>query len=112
MSEDTVNVRYMVDDVDTAVEFYTTHFGFELRSNGSPAFADVVRGSLRLLLSGPKSSAGRAMPDRGLGWGLWQPSCSPRKAERLALLRERSTTAQFLPARPGRRRHTVPGSIS
>jgi catechol 2,3-dioxygenase-like lactoylglutathione lyase family enzyme len=63
MSENTVNVRYMVDDVDTAVEFYTRHFGFELRSNASPAFADVVRDSLRLLLSGPKSSAGRAMPD-------------------------------------------------
>jgi catechol 2,3-dioxygenase-like lactoylglutathione lyase family enzyme len=62
-SEDTVNVRYMVDDVDIAVEFYTTHFGFELRSSAAPAFADVVRGSLRLLLSGPKSSAGRAMPD-------------------------------------------------
>jgi catechol 2,3-dioxygenase-like lactoylglutathione lyase family enzyme len=63
VSEDTVNVRYMVDDVDTAVEFYTTHLGFELRSDASPAFADVVRGGLRLLLSGPRSSAGRAMPD-------------------------------------------------
>jgi catechol 2,3-dioxygenase-like lactoylglutathione lyase family enzyme len=58
-----VNVRYMVDDVETAVAFYTTHFGFELLSNAAPAFADVVRGQLRLLLSGPKSSAGRPMPD-------------------------------------------------
>jgi catechol 2,3-dioxygenase-like lactoylglutathione lyase family enzyme len=58
-----VNVRYMVDDVDTAVDFYTTHFGFSVRSNAAPAFADVVRGNLRLLLSGPKSSAGRPMPD-------------------------------------------------
>jgi predicted enzyme related to lactoylglutathione lyase len=41
----------------------TTHFGFRLRSNAAPAFADVVRGNLRLLLSGPKSSAGGAMPD-------------------------------------------------
>lgn len=63
MPEDTINVRYMVDDVDTAVGFYTQHFGFVLRSNAAPAFADVVRGHLRLLLSGPTSSAGRAMPD-------------------------------------------------
>jgi catechol 2,3-dioxygenase-like lactoylglutathione lyase family enzyme len=59
----TVNVRYMVDDVDAAVAFYTTHFGFTLLSNASPAFADVQRGDLRLLLSGPTSSAGRPMPD-------------------------------------------------
>jgi catechol 2,3-dioxygenase-like lactoylglutathione lyase family enzyme len=58
-----VNVRYMVDDVDNAVDFYTTHFGFTLRSSAAPAFADVVRGNLRLLLSGPTSSAGRPMPD-------------------------------------------------
>src|SRR5262245_11141665 len=53
----------MVDDVEDAVAFYTTHFGFSVRSNAAPAFADVVRGNLRLLLSGPKSSAGRPMPD-------------------------------------------------
>jgi catechol 2,3-dioxygenase-like lactoylglutathione lyase family enzyme len=53
----------MVDDVEKAVDFYTTHFGFTLRSDFAPAFADVVRGNLRLLLSGPKSSAGRPMPD-------------------------------------------------
>jgi predicted enzyme related to lactoylglutathione lyase len=58
-----VHVRYMVDDVEEAVDFYTTHFGFTLRSSAAPAFADVVRGNLRLLLSGPKSSAGRPMPD-------------------------------------------------
>jgi catechol 2,3-dioxygenase-like lactoylglutathione lyase family enzyme len=58
-----VNVRYMVDDVESAVDFYTTHFGFTVRSNAAPAFADVVRGNLRLLLSGPTSSAGRSMPD-------------------------------------------------
>jgi catechol 2,3-dioxygenase-like lactoylglutathione lyase family enzyme len=72
MAENTVNVRYMVDDVDAAVAFYTMHFGFTLRTNASPAFADVVRGSLRLLLSGPKSSAGRPMPDgRQPGPGGW-----------------------------------------
>jgi predicted enzyme related to lactoylglutathione lyase len=61
--EQLVNVRYMVDDVENAVDFYTTHFDFTVRSNAAPAFADVVRGNLRLLLSGPKSSAGRPMPD-------------------------------------------------
>jgi catechol 2,3-dioxygenase-like lactoylglutathione lyase family enzyme len=61
--DELVNVRYMVDDVETAVDFYTTHFGFEVLSSAAPAFADVVRGQLRLLLSGPKSSAGRPMPD-------------------------------------------------
>jgi catechol 2,3-dioxygenase-like lactoylglutathione lyase family enzyme len=63
MPEETVNVRYIVDDVERAVAFYTEHFGFELRTSAAPAFADVVRGPLRLLLSGPKSSAGRPMPD-------------------------------------------------
>ena len=63
MPDELVNVRYMVDDVDDAVDFYTTHFGFEVRTSYAPAFADVVRGNLRLLLSGPKSSAGRPMPD-------------------------------------------------
>jgi len=53
----------MVDDVRAAVDFYTPHLGFEVNSVMLPAFADVRRGNLRLLLSGPKSSAGRAMPD-------------------------------------------------
>jgi|SRR5688572_21652354 catechol 2,3-dioxygenase-like lactoylglutathione lyase family enzyme len=61
--EETVNVRYMVDDVDEAIAFYTELLGFELLSNASPAFADVRRGNLRLLLAGPSSSAGRPMPD-------------------------------------------------
>lgn len=60
---DLVNVRYMVDDVDTAIDFYTKHLGFTLRMSAAPAFADVVRVNLRLLLSGPTSSAGRPMPD-------------------------------------------------
>ena len=63
MSDELANVRYMVDDVEEAVDFYTTQFGFTVRSNAAPAFADVVRGNLRLLLSGPQSSAGRPMPD-------------------------------------------------
>ena len=59
----TVNVRYIVDDVDAAVAFYTKHLGFALLSSAAPAFADVKRGELRLLLSGATSSAGRPMPD-------------------------------------------------
>jgi catechol 2,3-dioxygenase-like lactoylglutathione lyase family enzyme len=58
-----VNVRYMVDDVDAAIAFYTTHLGFSLLTRQAPAFADVARGDLRLLLSGRSSSAGRPMPD-------------------------------------------------
>ena len=60
---DMVNVRYMVDDVEKATEFYTKHLDFQVRRNFAPAFADVTRGSLRLLLSGPTSSAATPMPD-------------------------------------------------
>jgi catechol 2,3-dioxygenase-like lactoylglutathione lyase family enzyme len=63
MPDDTVNVRYMVDDVEAAIDFYTTHLGFTVNSSAVPAFADITRGNLRLLLSGPLSSAGRPMPD-------------------------------------------------
>jgi len=59
VTDELVSVRYMVGDVEESVGFYTRHFGFEVRTNFAPAFADVVRGNLRLLLSGPKSSAGR-----------------------------------------------------
>jgi len=61
--EDLTSVRYMVDDVESSIDFYTRNLGFALRMSAAPAFADVVRGNLRLLLSGPKSSAGRPMPD-------------------------------------------------
>jgi catechol 2,3-dioxygenase-like lactoylglutathione lyase family enzyme len=67
-----VHVRYMVNDVGAAIAFYTTHLGFTLLSDQSPAFADIQLGELRLLLSGPQSSAGRPMPDgrrpRPGGW--------------------------------------------
>jgi catechol 2,3-dioxygenase-like lactoylglutathione lyase family enzyme len=59
---ETVNVRYLVEDVSASVDFYTKHFGFTV-GIASPAFADVFRGNLRLLLSGPMSSAGREMAD-------------------------------------------------
>jgi catechol 2,3-dioxygenase-like lactoylglutathione lyase family enzyme len=69
---DMVNVRYMVDDVQAAIDFYTRHLGFTLRSSAAPAFADLTRGNLRLLLAGPQSSAGRPMPDgRSPGPGGW-----------------------------------------
>jgi catechol 2,3-dioxygenase-like lactoylglutathione lyase family enzyme len=61
--DDTINVRYMVDDVDEAVGFYTKFLDFEVLTSAAPAFADVKRGNLRLLLSGPASSAGRPMAD-------------------------------------------------
>jgi catechol 2,3-dioxygenase-like lactoylglutathione lyase family enzyme len=58
-----VNVRYMVDDVEDAIAFYTKFLDFEVLSSSGPAFANVTRGNLRLMLSGPTSSAGRPMPD-------------------------------------------------
>ena len=63
VAHEQVNVRYMVIDVQQSVDWYTAHLGFEEISNAAPAFADVKRGALRLLLSGEKSSAGRPMPD-------------------------------------------------
>jgi catechol 2,3-dioxygenase-like lactoylglutathione lyase family enzyme len=57
------SVRYIVTDVQAAIDFYTTHLGFTLNTSAAPAFADVVRGPLRLLLSGPASSGARATPD-------------------------------------------------
>jgi catechol 2,3-dioxygenase-like lactoylglutathione lyase family enzyme len=58
-----VGVRYIVDDVQAAIDFYTTHLGFTLRTSAAPAFADITRGHLRLLLSGAASSGARATPE-------------------------------------------------
>ncbi|RRO14261.1 VOC family protein [Saccharopolyspora rhizosphaerae] len=67
-----ISVRYLVDDVDKAIEFYTEHLGFTVRTDFAPAFADVTRDGLRLLLSGPTSSAARPMPDGAIpGPGGW-----------------------------------------
>jgi predicted enzyme related to lactoylglutathione lyase len=57
------SVRYLVDDVQTAADFYTTHLGFTLTMNAAPAIAQVTRGPMRLLLSGPATSGARATPD-------------------------------------------------
>jgi catechol 2,3-dioxygenase-like lactoylglutathione lyase family enzyme len=71
-NDETVNVRYMVDDVDVSLAFYTKLLDFEPLMAAGLAFADVKRGNLRLLLSGPQSSAGRPMPDgRQPGPGGW-----------------------------------------
>ena len=71
-TEQYASVRYVVDDVQAALDFYTDHLGFTVNTAFAPAFADVVRGNLRLLLSGPKSSAGPPMPDgAGPGPGGW-----------------------------------------
>jgi catechol 2,3-dioxygenase-like lactoylglutathione lyase family enzyme len=59
----TVGVRYLIDDVPAAIAFYTGLLGFALELDASPAFASVSRAGVRLLLSGPTSSAGRPMPD-------------------------------------------------
>lgn len=70
--DETVSVRYMVSDVEESVAFYTSMLGFEILTNFPPAFADVKRGNLRLLLAGPTSSAGRPMPDGATpGPGGW-----------------------------------------
>lgn len=75
MSE-SVNVRYMVSDVQASVDWYVGHFGFTVQMSAAPAFASVERGGLRLLLSGERSSAGRPMPDGRQpapgGWNRFQ----------------------------------------
>ena len=85
MAHEQVNVRYMVSDVQQSVDWYTAHLGFEEISNAAPAFADVRRGTLRLLLSGDKSSAGRPMPDGRRpepgGWNSFELVVADLKAE-------------------------------
>ena len=85
MAHEQVNVLYMVSDVQQSVDWYTAHLGFEEISNAAPAFADVRRGTLRLLLSGEKSSAGRPMPDGRRpepgGWNRFELVVADLKAE-------------------------------
>ena len=85
VAHEQVNVRYMVIDVQQSVDWYTAHLGFEQISNAAPAFADVKRGALRLLLSGEKSSAGRPMPDGRRpepgGWNRFELVVADLKAE-------------------------------
>lgn len=92
MNTDQVNVRYMVEDVEKAAEFYTKHLGFTIGTDAAPAFVDVTRGNLRLLLSGRKSSAGRPMPDGTLpvpgGWNRIELVVDNLRAEVDRLKRE------------------------
>jgi catechol 2,3-dioxygenase-like lactoylglutathione lyase family enzyme len=67
--DDYASVRYVVDDVQAAIDFYTEHLGFTVLSHPAPPFADVVRGHLRVLLSGPPSSGARATPPDASGPG-------------------------------------------
>ncbi len=94
-TRDTVCVRYMVDDVAKALDFYTRFLGFEVLTSYPPAFADVARGRLRLLLSGPASSAGRPMPDGATpgpgGWNRIHLIVEDIEAE-VARLREAGVT--------------------
>ncbi|MBV9195276.1 MAG: VOC family protein [Solirubrobacterales bacterium] len=62
MTDELVSVRYMVNDVQQSIDFYTQHFGFEPHTGAAPAFTDVIRSHLRLLLACPDSSAGRRKP--------------------------------------------------
>ena len=98
----TVSVRYIVDNVEAAVAFYTTHLGFRLLTSTFPAFADVARGDLRLLLSGPTSSAGRPLSDgRRPAPGGWNRihlivEDLAGEVERLPLLKRRSGSMRAL----------------
>ena len=67
--DDYASVRYVVDDVQAAIDFYTEHLGFTVLSHPAPPFADVVRGHLRVLLSGAPSSGARATPPDASGPG-------------------------------------------
>ena len=100
-----VNVRYLVDDVDASVDFYTRHFGFVVGIH-SPAFADVTRGNLRLLLSGPASSAGRAMSDGERpapgGWNRIHLIVDDIEAEVARLSAEGVSFRNEIVERPGR----------
>jgi len=59
-----VNVRYIVNDVDTAIPFYADMLGFKVEMHPAPGFASLSRGDLQLLLNRPGAGgAGQAMPD-------------------------------------------------
>jgi catechol 2,3-dioxygenase-like lactoylglutathione lyase family enzyme len=73
----TISVRYIAEDVDAAMEFYTQHLGFDVEQHPAPGFATLSRGDLRLLLNAPGAGgAGQAMPDGRQpepgGWNRFQ----------------------------------------
>jgi hypothetical protein len=99
-----VSVRYIVDDVQAAIDFYTRHLGFALRSAHLPAFADVTRGSLRLLLSGPQSSGARATPADACSMNR---KLSPDDVKELCTLYEAGQSMVQLAEKFECHRHTV-----
>jgi len=74
----TTSVRYIVEDVGAAVDFYTSYLGFEVQMHPGPGFAMLTRGDLRLLLNSPGGGGGggEAVSDRGVptpgGWNRFQ----------------------------------------
>ena len=82
-----VSVRYIVDDVDSAIAFYTNQLGFTLDMHPAPPFAMLSRGELRLLLSAPSGPGGGAQPaadgrrpEPG-GWNRFQVEVADLEAE-------------------------------
>jgi predicted enzyme related to lactoylglutathione lyase len=71
-----IRIRYIVNDVDKAVEFYTSNFDFRLEQQFGPVIAILERDGIQLLVSGPKASASRPMPDGSKpspgGWSRFQ----------------------------------------
>jgi catechol 2,3-dioxygenase-like lactoylglutathione lyase family enzyme len=94
----TVSVRYIVDNVDAAIAFYTAHLGFDVDSHPAPSFASLSRGDLRLLLNAPTGPGGAAQPMRDGrkptpgGWNRIQLEVS-NLADMVATLRDAG--AQF-----------------
>ncbi len=104
LMDEMVHVRYLVDDVDASIAFYSELLGFEVRMSAAPAFADVIRGNLRLLLSGPLSSAGRPMTDGATpgpgGWNRIHFHVDDIDAEIARLPRRRRPVPQRRGGRP------------
>ncbi|MEZ4553778.1 MAG: VOC family protein [Dehalococcoidia bacterium] len=94
-TRDMASVRYIIEDVQAAIDFYTNNLGFEVLTSAAPAFADIAKGNLRLLLSGPGSSGARVLPDGRQpipgGWNRIHLIVDDLEAE-VARLRERGVT--------------------
>jgi predicted enzyme related to lactoylglutathione lyase len=80
-----IRIRYIVDDVDKAVEFYTANLDFRLEQQFGPAIAILEREGVQLLVSGPKASASMPMPDGTKpspgGWSRFQITVDDIEAE-------------------------------